>query len=156
MLCGRGAGIKPASGMAWDGGKLHLRLMVPVNGAPLGRAGAIIDSGTVSNRDRSVGCSCLAARRMIEIIEQGEARTALLEFGDGGRIETLDTGGHSIFGVIDQKVAKYSAQGVRRAYPSGGTDAPLARPGRLAISSGARVANCSAWTPAAGSAAKTS
>ncbi len=120
-------------GEAWDGGRLHLPLLVHLNGEPLGRvdagadmqfgfpelvahaartrrlgAGTIVGSGTVSNRDRSVGCSCLAEKRMIEIIEQGEAKTPFMRFGDRVRIEMLDTQGNSIFGAIDQKVAKYS------------------------------------------------
>ncbi|MEE9251039.1 MAG: fumarylacetoacetate hydrolase family protein [Alphaproteobacteria bacterium] len=117
-------------GEAWDGGRLQLPLLVHLNGEPLGRAdagadmqfgfpelvahaartrrlgaGTIVGSGTVSNRDRSVGCSCLAEKRMIEIIEQGEAKTPFMRFGDRVRIEMLDTQGNSIFGAIDQKVA---------------------------------------------------
>ncbi|MDM8350698.1 fumarylacetoacetate hydrolase family protein [Pseudomonas sp. sp1636] len=73
---------------------------------PLG-AGSIIGSGTVSNYDRSAGSSCLAEKRMLEIIEQGEARTPFLKFGDRVRIEMFDAAGHSIFGAIDQVLEKY-------------------------------------------------
>jgi fumarylacetoacetate (FAA) hydrolase len=70
-------------------------------------AGTIVGSGTVSNKDRSHGSSCLAERRMLEIIEQGEAKTPFMRFGDRVRIEMLDAGGQSIFGAIDQKVVRY-------------------------------------------------
>ena len=119
-------------GEAWDGGKVSLPLVVHLNGELFGRpnagidmtfefpkliahaaktrplgAGAIIGSGTVSNKDRSSGSTCLAEKRMLEIIESGEAKTPFLKFGDRVRIEMLDASGHSIFGAIDQQVAKY-------------------------------------------------
>lgn len=74
---------------------------------PLG-AGTIIGSGTVSNRDLSRGCSCLAERRVLEIIEHGEARTPFLHFGDRVKIEMHDQSGQSIFGAIEQEVAKWN------------------------------------------------
>jgi fumarylacetoacetate (FAA) hydrolase len=120
-------------GAAWDGGKVSLPLVVHVNDALLGRpnagvdmtfefpkliehaaksrplgAGAIIGSGTISNKDRSVGSACLAERRMLETIESGEAKTPYLKFGDRVRIEMLDAEGRSIFGAIDQQVVKYA------------------------------------------------
>ena len=55
---------------------------------PLG-AGTIIGSGTVSNYDRSAGSSCLAEKRMLEVIEHGEAKTPFLKFGDRVRIVVL-------------------------------------------------------------------
>jgi fumarylacetoacetate (FAA) hydrolase len=70
-------------------------------------SGTIIGSGTVSNRDRSVGCSCLAELRMLEILQDGEAKTAFLKFGDQVRIEMFDAGGQSIFGAIEQRVEQY-------------------------------------------------
>ncbi|HLD65520.1 MAG TPA: fumarylacetoacetate hydrolase family protein [Pseudomonas sp.] len=73
---------------------------------PLG-SGTIIGSGTVSNYDRSAGSSCLAEKRMLEILEFGEARTPFLTFGDRVRIEMFDAGGASIFGAIDQVVERY-------------------------------------------------
>jgi fumarylacetoacetate (FAA) hydrolase len=118
-------------GKAWDGAKLHLPLVVHLNGALLGRpnagedmtfdfgqliahatktrrlgAGSILGSGTVSNRDRSLGSTCLAERRMLETIEQGRPVTPFLSFGDRVRIEMFDATGHSIFGAIDQRVVK--------------------------------------------------
>ena len=70
-------------------------------------AGSIIGSGTVSNLDRSAGSSCLAERRMLETIEQGEPKTPFMRFGDRVRIEMLDQNNRSVFGAIDQQVVKH-------------------------------------------------
>jgi fumarylacetoacetate (FAA) hydrolase len=116
-------------GPAWDGGKVNLPLRTWVNDELFGQpnagvdmtfefprliahaartrrlsAGTIIGSGTVSNYDRSLGSSCIAERRMLEILEHGSPRTSFLRFGDRVKIEMLDTAGHSIFGAIDQRV----------------------------------------------------
>lgn len=121
-------------GDCWKDGKVHRPLVSHLNGVlfgqpdagsdmtfnfptllahaaktrPLG-TGTIIGSGTVSNYDRSAGSSCLAEKRMLEIIEQGEASTPFLKFGDRVRIEMFDAAGQSIFGAIDQVVEKYDA-----------------------------------------------
>lgn len=119
-------------GGAWDGAKLHLPLVSHINGEEFGRpnagvdmvfdfptliahaaktrhlaAGTIVGSGTVSNVDRSAGSSCIAEKRMIEIIEDGAPKTPFLKFGDRVRIEMFDPTGASIFGAIDQKVVAY-------------------------------------------------
>jgi fumarylacetoacetate (FAA) hydrolase len=132
-------------GSAWDGGKITLPLHSYVNGKPFGRpnagvdmtfdfptliahaaktrplgAGAIIGSGTVSNRDGDggpgrpvaeggVGYSCIAEQRTVETIRSGEARTPFLRYGDRVRIEMKDASGHSIFGAIEQEVARPGA-----------------------------------------------
>ncbi|WP_367715747.1 fumarylacetoacetate hydrolase family protein [Nitratireductor sp. GISD-1A_MAKvit] len=80
-------------------------------------AGTIIGSGTVSNKldggpgkpvdDGGVGYSCIAEIRMIETIKHGKAKTPFLRFGDTVRIEMKDSGGHSIFGAIEQRVEEY-------------------------------------------------
>ncbi len=123
-------------GAAWDGGKLHLPLVSTLNGKEFGRpnagvdmtfdfgqlvahaaktralaAGTIVGSGTVANRGRAAGSSCIAERRMIETIEHGKPATPFMRFGDRIRIEMLDKGGRSIFGAIDQKVVQYSPPG---------------------------------------------
>jgi fumarylacetoacetate (FAA) hydrolase len=122
-----------ALGSAWRDGKLHSPLRSRVNGQELGHpdagvdmqfdfgrliahaartrplaAGTIVGSGTVSNRDRTVGSSCLAEVRTIETIEHGKATTGFLKFGDRVRIEMLDPGGRSIFGAIDQEVVRHT------------------------------------------------
>lgn len=119
-----------ALGSAWDSARLHLPLQSFVNGAELGRpnggtdmtfgfddliahaartrrlgAGTIIGSGTVSNKDRAAGSSCIAEIRMIETLEHGEPRTPFLKHDDRVRIEMQDAGGAALFGAIDQRVA---------------------------------------------------
>ncbi len=123
-------------GAAWDGGRVHLPLVSHLNGRLVGRpdagiemtfdfrtliahaartralaAGIIIVSGTVSNRDRSAGASCLAEVRMIETLEQGAPETPFMGFGDRVRIEMRDRAGASIFGAIEQKVVEAAAPG---------------------------------------------
>ncbi len=80
-------------------------------------AGSIIGSGTVSNKldggpgktisDGGAGFSCIAELRTIEMIEDGQAATDYMNFGDVVRIEMKDADGHSIFGAIEQSVEKY-------------------------------------------------
>ena len=119
-------------GAAWHGGKLHLPVIVAVNGAPLGKpdagadmtfgfhrliaraartrrisAGTILGSGTVSNKDKAAGFACLEEKRALERIEKGEASTPLLKFGDRVRIEVLDAAGRSVFGAIDQQIVQF-------------------------------------------------
>ena len=118
-------------GDAWDGGRLHLPLLVHVNGRLLGRpnagvdmtfdfgqliehvtktrrlgAGAIVGSGTVSNYDRSLGSCCFAEVRMLETLAHGRPSTPFMRFGDRVHIEMLDARGKSIFGAIDQRVVR--------------------------------------------------
>jgi fumarylacetoacetate (FAA) hydrolase len=79
--------------------------------------GSIIGSGTVSNRDGDggpgkpvadggVGYSCIAEIRSVETINHGAPKTPFLNFGDRVRIEMQDGEGRSIFGAIDQAVAR--------------------------------------------------
>jgi fumarylacetoacetate (FAA) hydrolase len=81
-------------------------------------AGSIIGSGTVSNRDPDggpgrpvdgggVGYSCLAELRTVETLREGAPRTPFLRFGDRVRVEMKDRAGHSIFGAIEQDVARH-------------------------------------------------
>jgi len=83
-------------------------------------AGSIIGSGTVSNKqgglhgssiaNGGVGYCCLAELRMYETIETGAPATPFLRFGDTVRIEMLDAQGASMFGAIDQRVARYEGR----------------------------------------------
>jgi fumarylacetoacetate (FAA) hydrolase len=73
-------------------------------------AGTILGSGTVSNGDRRRGVSCLAERRMIEIIDAGKPVTPFMATGDRIRIEA-DVAGASPFGAIDQRVIAASRSG---------------------------------------------
>jgi fumarylacetoacetate (FAA) hydrolase len=120
-------------GDAWRDARVHLPLLVQVNGEPFGRpnagvdmtfdfgqliahaaktrrlgTGSIVGSGTVSNADRGAGSTCLAERRMLETLDLGKPMTPFLSFGDRVRIEMFDAAGHSIFGAIDQRVVKAS------------------------------------------------
>ena len=70
-------------------------------------AGTIVGSGTVANEDEGKGASCLAERRMLEIIAGGKPQTPFMSFGDSIRIEMLDAGGESIFGAIEQVIQPY-------------------------------------------------
>ena len=76
------------------------------------RAGSIIGSGTVSNKGVDVkgkkdwpkGYSCIAEKRAIETIQDGEPKTDYMKFGDTIKIEMKGLDGLSVFGAIDQKV----------------------------------------------------
>jgi fumarylacetoacetate (FAA) hydrolase len=126
-------------GDAWRKGKLHLPLISHFNGALFGNpdagqdmtfsfaeliahaaktrnlsAGAVIGSGTVSNKqgtahgssiaEGGVGYSCIAEVRMIETIRDGTPATAFMTYGDRITLEMRDAQGADIFGVIDQTV----------------------------------------------------
>lgn len=80
-------------------------------------AGSIVGSGTVSNKqgglfgssvaNGGVGYCCIAELRMYETIEQEKPRTPFMRFGDRVRIDMRDGKGASIFGAIDQVIARY-------------------------------------------------
>jgi fumarylacetoacetate (FAA) hydrolase len=72
-------------------------------------AGTIVGSGTVANQDTARGASCLAEKRMLEIIADGKPVTEFLHFGDRMHIEMRDAEGDSIFGAIDQQVVATDA-----------------------------------------------
>lgn len=116
-------------GAAWDGRRAHGPVRAWVNGELLGEpdagedmqfdfprliahaaktrplsAGAIVGSGTVSNRDRKKGAGCLLEKRAEEILKGGKPRTPFLKFGDRVRIEMLGPDGATLFGAIDQQV----------------------------------------------------
>ena len=119
-------------GSAWTGGRINLPLITTYNGKQFGHvdagkdlsfeftdliahaartrelaAGTIIGSGTVSNENHGeVGSNCLAEKRMIETIRDGEAKTRFMKPGDTIRFEMLNSEGESIFGAIDQTVVQ--------------------------------------------------
>jgi len=70
-------------------------------------AGTIVGSGTVANQDTGKGASCLAEKRMLEIIADGKPSTPFMRFGDTIRIEMFDHEGRDIFGAIEQTVVAY-------------------------------------------------
>ena len=112
-------------GTAWTDGRAHLRVVSTYNGKVVGdcdagpemhfsfyeliahiaktrrfAAGTILGSGTVSNRDRARGISCLAEARMIETIEQGKPSTPFMAVGDRIEIEAAP----NFFGKISEQV----------------------------------------------------
>jgi len=70
-------------------------------------AGSIVGSGTIANQDTGRGASCLAEKRMLEIIADGQPSTPFMRFGDTIRIEMLDGSGQSIFGAIEQTIRQF-------------------------------------------------
>ena len=119
-------------GDAWHDGKVHLPLVTWLNGERFGApeagvdmqfsffeliahaaktrplaAGTVIGSGTVANQDESLGASCMAEKRMLEIIRDGEPSTPFLSFGARVRIEMRDREGRSVFGAIDHVYEPY-------------------------------------------------
>ncbi len=118
-------------GQAWRDGRVCLDLLVDWNGTRFGAAngdamqfgfheliahaartrslpaGTIIGSGTVSNPDyRTIGSSCIAERRAIELLDEGAPKTAFMVFGDTVRMEARGLDGGVLFGMIEQKVVK--------------------------------------------------
>ena len=70
-------------------------------------AGTVLGSGTVSNKDAKVGVCCIAEARAIESARGKSAQTPYLRFGDRIEIEMRDAEGRSIFGAIEQRVARH-------------------------------------------------
>ena len=118
-------------GQSWKDGKVHLPLLIKLNGKKVGfanagvdmtfsfpelvahaaktrrlRAGTIIGSGTISNSDQQHGYSCIAEIRMIETINEGAPHTPFLQYGDKITMEMLASDGQSIFGSLEQTVEK--------------------------------------------------
>ncbi|WP_429932515.1 fumarylacetoacetate hydrolase family protein [Agrobacterium vitis] len=117
-------------GPHWSNGRTGLALHVAINGRRVGdahgsemhfsfgeliahcarsrrlSAGTILGSGTVSNADRAAGSSCISEIRVIELLDEGKARTPFLTWGDQVRMEARLPDGTTPFGVIDQAVVK--------------------------------------------------
>lgn len=118
-------------GDAWDNGRVNLTLQSTWNDRRVGmcdagpemtfhfgqliahicktrnvRAGSIVGSGTVSNKDWAKGYSCIAEKRCIETIQDGQPKTEFMRFGDTIRIEMKNKAGQSLFGAIEQAIAE--------------------------------------------------
>jgi 2-keto-4-pentenoate hydratase/2-oxohepta-3-ene-1,7-dioic acid hydratase in catechol pathway len=118
-------------GVAWKGGRLLRPVSVRWNSKRLGvceagadmtfsfarliaelararpvRAGTILSSGPISNRDAGVGHSSLAEKRSVEFTETGTATTPFMAVGDSLTIDMKDTEGRSIFGAISQQISQ--------------------------------------------------
>lgn len=119
-------------GKDWQDNKIHLPMRTWLNGEWFGEpncgvdmqfdfaeliahaaktrplcAGTVIGSGTIANQDMAKGSTCLAEKRVLEVIETGEASTPFMSFGDVVKIEITDKDNHNIFGTIQQKIVKY-------------------------------------------------
>jgi len=119
-------------GAGWRDARVQMRLEVDWNGQRFGAAhggamafgfdelvahaaysrdlvaGTVIGSGTVSNPDyRTIGSSCIAERRAIEMVDMGEPKTSYMAFGDRVRMQARHEGGQDgPFGAIDQQVVQ--------------------------------------------------
>jgi len=118
-------------GDAWREGRVHRPMIVHWNSRKVGqpdcgvdmvfhfgqliahaaktrnlRAGSIVGSGTISNKDAKRGYCCIAEKRCLETIEHGAPQTEFMKFGDSVKIEVFDEAGKSIFGAIDQAVVQ--------------------------------------------------
>jgi fumarylacetoacetate (FAA) hydrolase len=114
---------------AWVKGRLNLTLQCSVNGRKFGlcetgsdmrthfgqliaqlcqtrrlRAGAIVSSGEVRNLEASRGCSSVATRRALEVMQDGKQKTPWLSQGDSVLVDMKGRAGMSVFGAIDQDV----------------------------------------------------
>ena len=121
-------------GDAWFNTVLHLPLVSTLNGEWFGNpeagadmqfnfaqlvahaaktrplaAGTIVGSGTIANEDTGRGASCLAEKRMLEIISEGKPSTPFMSFGDTISIEMFDANGASVFGRIEQVIERYES-----------------------------------------------
>ena len=124
---------------AWEAGRVHLTLQSTWNGRKVGmcdagpemtfhfgeliahlcktrnvRAGSIVGSGTVSNKDWTHGYSCIAEKRAIETIQDGKPVTEFMKYGDTIRIEMKGRDGHSLFGAIEQEIVPMEHPPTRR------------------------------------------
>ncbi|MFT4191641.1 MAG: fumarylacetoacetate hydrolase family protein [Comamonas sp.] len=85
------------------------------------RAGTVIGLGVACNRrvekkgraEWPSGYASIAARRGMELLQDGAASTAFLQFGDTLRIEMKGTDGHSVFGAIEQEVISWQTHAAR-------------------------------------------
>lgn len=84
------------------------------------RAGSLVGSGTVSNQgvegkggkmEWPKGYGCIAEKRAMETLQDGQPTTAFMKFGDTVRIEMKGKDGHSVFGAIDQEIVPLHAPG---------------------------------------------
>ena len=114
---------------AWKDNKVHLPLVTHINGEWFGApeagvdmqfdfaqlvahaaktrplsAGTLVGSGTIANEDVSKGASCFAEKRTVETLRDGKPSTPFMKDGDVVHIEMKHRDGHSIFGVIEQRI----------------------------------------------------
>lgn len=116
-------------GAAWAQGRAQLTLQTAWNGRKVGlcdageamdfdfgeliaqacrtrhlRAGSIVCSGPVGQKDATKGYASIAEKRCLETLQDGTPATGYLQAGDTVRIEMKGPGGQSLCGAIDQAV----------------------------------------------------
>lgn len=87
------------------------------------RAGSIVGSGPVRNQgvvkkgrtDWPKGYHCIADKRAMETVQDGQASTEFMKFGDTVRIEMKGRDGQTLFGAIEQEVMPANATGPGRS-----------------------------------------
>ena len=122
-------------GDAWKGGKVHLPLRATWNGKLVGqphagvdmafnfpqliahlcktrnlRAGSIVGSGPVANKDARRGYCCILDKRSLEALADGIAGTPYMLFGDTLKVELLGEDGKSLCGAIEQSFKQSEAR----------------------------------------------
>jgi fumarylacetoacetate (FAA) hydrolase len=70
------------------------------------RAGTTVGTGVAWNREVSCGCGSIAGQRSREMTDYGWAVTDFMRLGDMVRMEMVDGSSKSVFGTIEQKVAR--------------------------------------------------
>ena len=111
--------------VAWNGRKVGMndagadmtfhfgQLIAHLCGTRPVQAGTLVGSGSVSNApvEGQGGCaewpkgySCIAEKRAMEILQDGQAKTGYMKFGDTVKIEMKGRSGDSVCGAIAQKV----------------------------------------------------
>jgi fumarylacetoacetate (FAA) hydrolase len=119
----------------WQQGRVHLTLQTTWNGRKVGlceagpemtfdfgqllahlaktravRAGSIVSSGAVINRDPSHGYSCIADKRALETLQDGKPLTGFMKYGDTLRLDMRGRDGQSVFGAIEQELVPLAEQ----------------------------------------------
>ena len=106
---GRKVGLCDAgSDMAFHFGQLIAHLCKTRNV----RAGSILGTGAVCNKglekkartDWPKGYNCIAEKRAMETLQDGQPSTEFMKYGDTIRIEMKGSDGQSLFGAIEQEV----------------------------------------------------
>jgi fumarylacetoacetate (FAA) hydrolase len=80
------------------------------------RAGTIVAAAPVSNaglekKGQSTwpsGFNCIAEKRVAEVLQDGQAATEFMRYGDTLHIEMKNAAGHSLFGTIEQEMTPLS------------------------------------------------
>jgi fumarylacetoacetate (FAA) hydrolase len=76
------------------------------------RAGTIVGATPVSNAgvekrgqwNWPAGFNCIAEKRAMETVHDGQAATEFMRYGDTLRIEMKNAAGNSLFGAIEQEM----------------------------------------------------